>query len=195
MLCKLDIEKVYDYINWNFLLLVMQKMGFGEKWGGWIRWCISIAMFSVLVKGTLSGFFHNTMGLKQGDPLSPYLVVIGIDALSSLINRTMSEGFLFGCRVKERGGDGTQITHLLSADDTLVFCEASHDHMTYLSWLLIWFEVISDLRINLDMSEILLVGKVENLEILALELGWKVGALPFTYLGLPLAALYKSVVV
>ena len=111
------------------------------------------------------------------------------------INRVVHGGFLSGCRVKERGGDGTQITHLLSADDTLVFCEASHDQMTYLSWLLIWFEVISGLRINLDMSEILLVGKVENLEILALELGWKVGALPFTYLGLPLAALYKSVVV
>ena len=41
VLCKLDIEKTYDHLNWNFLLFVMQRMGFGEKWTGWISWCIS----------------------------------------------------------------------------------------------------------------------------------------------------------
>ena len=45
VLCKLDLEKAYDHINWDFLLTMMQKMGFGEKWAGWIRWCISIASF------------------------------------------------------------------------------------------------------------------------------------------------------
>ena len=90
---------------------------------------------------------------------------------------------LFGCRVKGRGGDGDQITHLLFADDTLVFCEASQDSMTYLSWLLMWFETISGLRINLDKSEILPMGRVENLEILALELGCKVGGTSFHPLG------------
>ena len=58
-----------------------------------------------------------------------------------------------------------------------------------------WFEAISGLRINLDKSEILSMGRVENVEMLALELGYKVGALPSTYLGLPLGALHKSVVV
>ena len=58
-----------------------------------------------------------------------------------------------------------------------------------------WFEAISGLSINLNKSEILLVGKVENVELLAFELGCKVGALPFTYLGLPLGAPHKSVVV
>ena len=102
---------------------------------------------------------------------------------------------LFGCRVNGRGGDGDQITHLLFADDTLVFCEASQDSMTYLSWLLMWFETISGLRINLDKSEILPMGRVENLEILALELGCKVGALPSTHLGLLMGSPHKSVVV
>ena len=63
--------------------------------------------------------------------------------------------------------------------------------MTYLSWLLMWFETISGLRINLDKSEILPMGRVENVEILALKLGCKVGSLPSTYLGLPLGALHK----
>ena len=78
-------------------------------------------------------------------------------------------------------------------DDTPVFCEASQDQMTYLSWLLILFEVISGLRINLEKSGLILVGNVENLLDLALDLGCKVGALPSSYLGLSLGFHYKFV--
>ena len=67
--------------------------------------------------------------------------------------------------------------------------------MAHLSWVLLWFEVISGLRINLDKSEIIPVGRVENLEVLAFELGCKVGKLPSLYLGLPLGAPHKSVAV
>ncbi|RVW40104.1 hypothetical protein CK203_081942 [Vitis vinifera] len=67
--------------------------------------------------------------------------------------------------------------------------------MVYLSWLLMWFEAISGLRINLDKSEILPVGRVENLEVLALEFGCKVGRLPTSYLGLPLSVHHMSVAV
>ncbi|RVX00466.1 hypothetical protein CK203_037011 [Vitis vinifera] len=100
-----------------------------------------------------------------------------------------------GCRVNGRSGDGALVSHLLFADDTLVFCEASEDQMVYLSWLLMWFEAISGLRINLDKSEILSVGRVENLEALALEVGCKVRRLPSSYLGIPLGANHKSVAV
>ncbi|RVW59604.1 Transposon TX1 uncharacterized 149 kDa protein [Vitis vinifera] len=159
VLCKLDLEKAYDHINWDFLMLVMQKMGFGEKWAGWIRWCISTASFSVLINGSPAGFFQSTQGLRG------------------------------------RGGNGIQVSHLLFADDTPVFCKDSQDQMAVLSWLLMWFEAISGLNINLEKSEILPVGSVENVEVLASELGCKVGSLPSTYLGLPLGAPHKSVVV
>ena len=66
VLCKLDIEKAYDHINWNFSLLVMQKMGFGEKWAGWISWCISTATYSILINDSSMGFFHSTNGLRKG---------------------------------------------------------------------------------------------------------------------------------
>ena len=193
VLCKLDIEKAYNHINWNFLLLVMQK---NEKLASWINWCISTATFSVLVNGSPTGFFHSTKGLRQRDLLSPYLFVIEIKTLSCLINKAASGGgFLSGYRIRGRSGDGVQTTHMLFVDDTLVFYEASQEQMVFLSWLLMWFEAISRLRINLDKSEILLIGRVENVEILTLELGCKVGALPSTYLGFPLDAPHKVVVV
>ena len=82
---------------------------------------------------------------------------------------------------------------MLFADDTLVFCQASQDNLTYLSWLLMWFEAMSGLRINLEKSELIPVGRVENIDDLALDFGCRVCSFPSTYLGLPLGAPFKSV--
>ncbi|RVW27814.1 putative mitochondrial protein [Vitis vinifera] len=170
-------------------------MGFADKWAAWIRWCISTTSFSVLVNGTPSGFFHSSRGWRQGDPLSPYLFVIGMEALCTLINKAVSGGFLSGCRIRGRVGDEVQITHLLFANDTLVFCEATTEQMSSLCWILMWFKAISGLKINLDKRKIFPVGRADNVEELALELGYKVGALPSYYLGLPLGTAYNLVVV
>ena len=95
--------------------------------------------------------------------------------------------------MRGRSGEEILISHLLFANDTLMFCEASQDQMTYLSWLLMWFEACSGLRINLEKSELILVRNVLNLEDLALEFECKVGGIPSRYLGLPLGAPFKSV--
>ena len=94
--------------------------------------------------------------------------------------------------MRDKGGNEVQVSHLLFADDTLVYSEDSRDQILYLSWVLLWFEALSRMRINLDESSILPVGDVENLDLLALELGCKVGSLPTTYLGLPFGARHKS---
>ena len=94
-----------------------------------------------------------------------------------------------------KGGDGVDISHLLFVGDMLILCKPNHDQLTYLSWLLIWFEAISRLSINLEKSKLILVGRMENVEELALKFGCKVGALPSSYLGVPLGAPFKSMVV
>ena len=84
------------------------------------------------------------------------------------------------------------ISHLLFADDIVVFCEAKKEHLTYLSWILVWFEAAYGLRINLAKSEIIPVGEVEEIEEMVVELGCRVGFLPSSYLGLPLGAHHKA---
>ena len=191
ILCKLDIEKVYDHVEWHFLFSVLEKMGFREKWIRWIKWCVSTSSFSVLVNGTPTGFFQSSRGLRQINPLSLYLFVVVMEALSCLIKRAVRGGFLSPYQVRHRGGEGVKISHLLFADDTLIFCKANEDQVTFLSWLLMCFEAISGLQVNLDKSELIPVCNVENVEELAFELGCKVGNLTFTYLGMPLGAPFK----
>ncbi|KAJ9703718.1 hypothetical protein PVL29_005138 [Vitis rotundifolia] len=170
----------------------MQKMGFGQKWLDWMKCCISTAKFSVMVNGTPAGFFSSSKGLREGDPLSPYLFIMGMEVLNVLISKAVEGGFIIGCRIWRDRGQAVNISHLLFADDTIVFCEAKKEHLTHLSWILFWFEAASGLRINLDKSEIIPVGEVEELNEMAAELGCRVGQLPAVYLGLPLGASNKA---
>ena len=184
----MDIEKAYDSINWQFLLKVMQKMGFGSKWIGWMWNCISTVKYSVLVNGVPAGFFSSTTGLRQGDPLSPYLFIMGMEVLSVLITRAVEGGFIHGCRIWRGREQAVNITHLLFADDTIVFCEAKKEALLHLGWILFWFEATLGLKINLDKSMLIPVGEVEGVLEMAAEIGCRVGQLPTIYLGLPLGA-------
>ncbi|RVW63478.1 putative mitochondrial protein [Vitis vinifera] len=109
---------------------VLYKMGFGARWMEWIWWCISTAKFSVLVNGVPAGYFSNSRGPRQGDPLSPYLFVLGMEVLSVLLRRVVDGGFILGCSLRGRRGIEMNVSHLLFADDTIIFYEARQDHLT-----------------------------------------------------------------
>ena len=98
-----------------------------------------------------------------------------------------------GYRITNRNNEVMHITHLLFADDTLVFCRCSMEEMVHLNWLLLWFEAILELRINLEKSIALVVGELENLDELTLELGCKTRTLSTIYWGLPLVMRRNSI--
>ena len=95
--------------------------------------------------------------------------------------------------MRGKGSKRVDVSHLLFADDALIFCKASKDDMTRLGWLLMCFKAISSLKINLEKSELFLVGSGNDAKDLAFEVACKVGSLPSTYLGLPLGVAFKSV--
>ena len=70
VLCKLDVEKAYDHVNWGFLMYMLQRCGFFDKWRKWIWYCISTIKFSILINGSPTDFFGSSRGISQGDPLS-----------------------------------------------------------------------------------------------------------------------------
>uniref|UniRef100_A0A2N9IAI6 Reverse transcriptase domain-containing protein n=1 Tax=Fagus sylvatica TaxID=28930 RepID=A0A2N9IAI6_FAGSY len=191
MLCKLDIEKAYDHVNWNFLLYMLRRCGFSERWRHWIYTCVSTARFSVLVNGRAHGFFSSSRGLRQGDPLSPLLFIIVMEALSRMLSRAVSGGYISGFSVGNSTGVELSISHSLFADDTLIFCGADSEQAWYLRGVFIWFQAISGLKINLSKSELVPVGPVPNVPELAGIMGCSVASLPLTYLGLPLGASFK----
>ena len=139
-----------------------------------------------------AGFFSSTKGLRQGDSFSPYLFVLGMEVLSALLRRPADGGFISGCKLWGGGRIELNVFHLLFTDDTIIFCEARKENLTFLSWTLAWFEVAFGLRINLAKSELIPVGEVEEIEEMAVELGSRVGSLLTVYLKLPLGAYHKT---
>ena len=102
----------------------------------WIKWCISTASFSVLVNESPAGYFPSSRGLRQRDPPSPYLFVIGMEALICLLNRTIDGNYLSGTKIVDGRGEELVISHLLYVDDTLLFCKADNDELKFISWIL-----------------------------------------------------------
>nr|XP_009765119.1 PREDICTED: thiamin pyrophosphokinase 1-like [Nicotiana sylvestris] len=128
----------------------------------------------------------------SGDPLSPMLFILVMDALSKMMDRAASEGFLRGFSAPIGVPSARRVSHLLFADDTLVFCDPDMDQLTYLKQVLQWFQIVSGLKINLGKCEIFSVGKVANIDALSYVIRCKVGSLPTTYLCLPLGASHKD---
>jgi hypothetical protein len=192
ILCKLDIEKAYDHVNWDCLLYLLARMGFGNRWCQWIKTCISTVQFSVLVNGSPEGFFGNSRGLRQGDPLSPLLFLLVMEVLSKMFKKSEEAGLICGFMAGVLGGSEVRISHLLFADDTIVFCDAVPEQVMHIRKVLSCFEAVTGLKVNLTKSEMVPVGVVDSMPYLADLLCCRIGALPMLYLGMPLGAPYKG---
>ena len=145
-----------------------------------------------MVSGSPCGFFESLRGLRQGDPLSLLLFVLIIEAHGRILDKVVHDGHMSGFGVGHLEGRSLAVSRLLFADDTLIFCDVDLDQVLFLRMILIWFETVSSLKINLGKSKLVLVGRVHNLDLLLNVLGCKQATLPMKYLGLPLGAKFKD---
>ena len=102
----------------------MRKMGFNEGWIKLIMVCVKTVTYSVLVNGEPSGLIHPTRGIRQGDPLSPFLFLLCMEGLNGMIKKAERDGDIQGFSLCRRG---PKLTHLLFANDCLLFCKATMD--------------------------------------------------------------------
>ena len=148
---KLDFQKAYDRLEWNFLLAVLKAFGFCGKFIQLIHQCISTVQFTLLLNGSKVSNFCPSRGLRQGDPLSPYLFITVGEVLCRLINRETSQGCLSGVKV---AGNALLISKLLHADDVIFFCKAKLSEVISLKGCIEKFCNWSGQCVSLDKSRI-----------------------------------------
>ncbi|GAU35928.1 hypothetical protein TSUD_69610 [Trifolium subterraneum] len=181
---KIDISKAYDKVDWGFLRGVMTKMGFSDVWIQWVMMCVSSVNYSVLMNSDRVGPISPGRGLRQGDPLSPYLFILVTECLTALIHQAVGRGDLHGMRIC-RGAP--EVSHLLFADDCFLFCRANAVEVNELMRILHTYETASGQEVNLLKSEVFISRNMSQAakEDLSRILGVKLVLGTGIYLGLP----------
>ena len=122
MAIKLDMSKVYDRVEWIYLEVVMRRMGFDERWVRLTMTCITTISYSIQINYEPKGMIVPTRGIRQGDPLSPFLFLLCTEGLNGLISQVTNHGDIKGYALCK---NSPRLTHLLFLDDSLLFCRAT----------------------------------------------------------------------
>ena len=162
---------------------MLKVLKFPSQFIGWIRSCITKPWYSLSINGGLVGYFKGRRGVRQGDPLSPYLFVIGMNVLSSLLDAAVAYGvFSYHPKCKK-----INLTHLCFADDLLIFAKGNVSSVEGIYKVIQVFYSYSGLQLNSFKSELFSTGvRREVLEEMQQLTGFKLGKLPVRYLGVPL---------
>ena len=180
---KIDFEKTYDKVRWDFLLQTLRMKGFAPKWIQWIKSFISGGSVAINVNDEVGPFFQTRKGLRQGDPLSPILFNLVADMLSIFINRAKVDNQLRGV-VPHLVEGGLSI--LQYADDTVLFMEHDLEQAQNMKLILCAFEQLSGLKINFHKSELFCFGEAKDFEDQYRELfGCNTGTFSYSLFGHP----------
>lgn len=181
---KLDYEKAYDRVNWDFLVEMLTSRGFGSKWISWILSILQQSSFCVKINDAIAPYFVGGKGLKQGDLISPLLFNLVADVFSRMLAKAARGKFISGI-----------IPHIIPhslislqyADDTILFLDPDPNYAKNLKWLLACFERLYGMKINYDKYELVLVNLDDAVaKVLSQIFCCKVGGFPLKYLGVPL---------
>ncbi|XP_019163544.1 PREDICTED: uncharacterized protein LOC109159890 [Ipomoea nil] len=182
---KLDVAKAYDKMEWEFLQAIMSRMGFDDRWTQLIMRCVTTARYKINVNGMLTDYIVPTCGLRQGDPLSPYLFILCAEALSHLLSESVDKRMITPCIVA-RGAPG--ISHLFFADDSLLFFKATMQEAVNVKECLVSYERMSGQAVNFNKSCILFSRNTNDLSRIAVAGVFNVAQVNNIgrYLGLPM---------
>jgi hypothetical protein len=190
LIFKVDFEKAYDSVDWGFLEYMLHRFGFCSKWIDWIRACVFAGNLSVLVNGCPTSKINIQRGLKQGDPLAPFLFLLVVEGFSGVMRKAVEVNLFKGFTI---GRSSVVISHLQYADDTLCIGEASVSNLWSLKAILRGFELASGLRVNFWKSGLIGINVSPMfLSSACTFLNCREASLPFKYLGLPIGANPKS---
>ncbi|XP_060974139.1 uncharacterized protein LOC133039295 [Cannabis sativa] len=184
MALKLDMSKAYDRVNWRFLEAMMVCLGYDRRWVNKIMNCITSVSFSVLINGEVSGNIQPHNGIRQGDPLSPYMFLICSEGFSCLIQEAERADEIHGLKF---GKEGIRLSHLFFADDSIIFLDASPSECRKLKTIIAEYSMLSGQQINFTKSELCVGSKIkqEDGNTLAAELGVNLVECHTKYLGMP----------
>ena len=148
---KVDYEKAYDSVRWNFLFDMLQRLGFHKNWIKWVRGCLESSMVSILINGSPMEEFKPSRGLRQGDPLAPFLFLVVAEGLAGLVRQATKKNMLRGVKV---GRNEVECCMFQFADDTLFMCEDSFSNIFTIKAILRCYELVSGLKINFYKSKL-----------------------------------------
>ncbi|GJS31423.1 RNA-directed DNA polymerase, eukaryota [Tanacetum coccineum] len=180
LIFKVDFEKAYDSVRWDFLDEVLHKFGFGTKWRRWIQACLKSSKGSIIINGSPTEEFHFGTGLKQGDPLAPFLFILIMESLHLSFQRVVDAGLFHSLQL----GGSVNLSHMFYADDAVFVGQWSEGNINSLVHVLECFNLVSGLKINMRKSKIMGVHvNSDKVNMAAKQLGCLVLKAPFIYLG------------
>jgi hypothetical protein len=179
---KLDIAKSFDSLNWGFLLSVLTRMGFGQKWRDMVSIILATSSSRILLNGCLGRPFTHRRGLRQGDPLSPMLFILALEPLQCLMECATQRAIISPLPPRT-----ARIRASFYADDAALFVNPIKEDISAVQQILQLFGNASGLRTNLDKCVAYSVACEEvDLESVLHDFGGTQGSFPCSYLGLPL---------
>lgn len=183
---KIDVSKAYDRLEWSFVEKMLRKFGFHMEWVRRIMTCVTTVSYSFLRNGELFGEVNPQRGVRQGDPISPYLYIMCAEGLSAIIRNYEANGLLHGCKIA-RGAPS--VSHLLFADDCYFFFRASKVEAAVMKAILNRYERISGQAVNFSKSSIVFSPNTSQTdrEIVCASLQVVEVNKPGTYLGMPMS--------
>ncbi|XP_050290252.1 uncharacterized protein LOC126728482 [Quercus robur] len=151
MAIKLDMSKAYDRVEWVYLEAKMRRMGFDEKWIRLMMICMTTVSYSILINGEPTSVIVPTRGIRQSDPLSPFLFLLCTEGLNGLITQASNRGHIKGYALSR---NSQRLTHLLFTDDSLLFCRATEQECNNILKILDVYGSCSGQQINRNKTTI-----------------------------------------